>query len=56
MKLRGRLAKIPSSHRWYGGLNDGRNQLAGLYNREAKRFDRSSVEVVFTGYPGFFVI
>ena len=56
MKLRGRLAKVPGSNRWYGGLNDVRNQLAGLNNGEAKCFDSrfyASMEVV---YPRLFVI
>ena len=58
MKLRGRLAKVPSSNRWYGGLNYERNQLAGLNNGEAKCFDSrfyASMEVVFTGHPVLFV-
>ena len=56
MKFQDRLAKVPSSNRRYGGLDDGHNHLTGLDNGKAKRFDSSfyaSVEVV---HPGLFVI
>lgn len=58
MKLQDRLAKVPGSNRWYGGIDDGRNQLTSLNNGEAKCFDSrfyASMEVFFTGHSGLFV-